>query len=173
MRVDLLRVAQEAKTLEPALPAEEALPRDDFPVTGKAAGLLCRRPEDGKYLLLRRAGEQDYQQMWSLPGGGIDEGETAIEAAFREFKEECGVEPNVIHLHGKLVYPGPPVKYTTFLAQLSGTPRIKLNKREHDKYKWVSIKEARELDLHPGLTWAFDHLEGQGEHADKVERYGF
>lgn len=32
------------------------------------------------------------EEWWTLPGGGIENGESAIEAAIREIKEECGIE---------------------------------------------------------------------------------
>jgi 8-oxo-dGTP pyrophosphatase MutT (NUDIX family) len=50
-------------------------------VAGGAAFLLCRRASR----LSRHAGQ------WALPGGRIDEGETALEAALRELDEELGV----------------------------------------------------------------------------------
>ena len=51
-------------------------------VAGGAAFLLCRRASK----LNRHAGQ------WALPGGRLDPGETAIDAALRELHEELGVE---------------------------------------------------------------------------------
>ncbi len=41
----------------------------------------------GKYLLLEKPRKQ---HAWQFPQGGIDDGETLLEAAAREVKEECG-----------------------------------------------------------------------------------
>lgn len=51
-------------------------------VAGGAAFLLCRRASR----LNSHAGQ------WALPGGRVDQGETAIDAALRELSEELGVE---------------------------------------------------------------------------------
>ncbi len=50
-------------------------------VSGGAAFLLCRRA----------AGLNRHASQWALPGGRIDEGETATDAALRELDEELGV----------------------------------------------------------------------------------
>lgn len=43
--------------------------------------------ENGAYLLVR----QKYQSYWSLPGGGVESGESSRSAAVREVQEETGV----------------------------------------------------------------------------------
>src|SRR3954462_15493158 len=50
-------------------------------VAGGAAFLLCRRAAR----LNRHAGQ------WALPGGRVDDGETALDAALRELDEELGI----------------------------------------------------------------------------------
>ncbi len=52
--------------------------------------------EAGKVLLIKR---RDFA-VWALPGGGIDAGESAAEAAVREAQEETGLEVELLHLVG-------------------------------------------------------------------------
>lgn len=63
--------------------------------TVHAAGVVCFR--DGKVLLIRRA-TPPMQGQWSLPGGRLEKGETAIAAALRELREETGVEARLLGL---------------------------------------------------------------------------
>lgn len=65
-------------------------------------GVACVRDERGRFLLQARA---DFPGLWSCPGGGIDLGESADEAARREAREETGIEVAVVRLLG--VYTGP------------------------------------------------------------------
>lgn len=53
-----------------------------------AVGVVCFR--SGAVLLIRR-GTPPLQGEWSLPGGRIEFGEKAADAALRELKEETGV----------------------------------------------------------------------------------
>ena len=39
---------------------------------------------------------KDYQEYYTLPGGGIEEGETPEEGTIREIKEEFGIDVKVI-----------------------------------------------------------------------------
>ena len=62
-----------------------------FNTTCATAALLVR--DDGKALFIRRAKEPAKDKL-ALPGGFVDEGETAEEGVRREFMEEVGFAPD-------------------------------------------------------------------------------
>jgi 8-oxo-dGTP diphosphatase len=60
-----------------------------------AAGVVCLR---GTEVLLIRRGAPPRLGEWSLPGGRIEPGERAADAALRELREETGVEAELTGL---------------------------------------------------------------------------
>jgi len=62
----------------------------DKPFVG--VGVLIQ--DDNKYLLIKRAAEPD-AGLWSIPGGMVELGERAKEAAKREALEETGLEVEI------------------------------------------------------------------------------
>lgn len=52
---------------------------------------VIARNEKGQLLLVKRK-EEPKRGFWALPGGFIDNGESAIQAALRELQEETGLE---------------------------------------------------------------------------------
>jgi 8-oxo-dGTP diphosphatase len=57
-----------------------------------AYGLVLR---DDSVLLVRISGKGFHTGSWTLPGGGVDHGESPRTALVREMREECGVEAAV------------------------------------------------------------------------------
>jgi len=53
---------------------------------------------NGSRVLLVKRGSEPYRNVWSLPGGGVEVGETLEEAVKRELKEECGIEIEIVRL---------------------------------------------------------------------------
>ncbi|MGN6513330.1 MAG: NUDIX domain-containing protein [Lysobacteraceae bacterium] len=68
-------------------------------MSGRSAGiLLYRRAAAGPEVLLGHPGGPFWRHRdhgaWTIPKGGIDAGESAEQAALREFEEETGVRPD-------------------------------------------------------------------------------
>ncbi len=60
-----------------------------------AVGVVCLK---GNEVLLIRRGTSPRLGEWSLPGGRIEPGERAVDAALRELREETGVEARILGL---------------------------------------------------------------------------
>ena len=58
-----------------------------------AVGIVCFRDD---HVLLIRRGTPPKKGEWSLPGGRIEPGEPARDAALRELREETGVEAKLL-----------------------------------------------------------------------------
>ena len=78
------------------------------------AGIIAAR-EDGAVLLVRRAIEPRIG-AWVFPGGFMDIGETAEEAALRETREEANLEVRDLSLLGVYTRTGPGVVVIVYEA---------------------------------------------------------
>ncbi len=65
----------------------------DRPILGASACVW----RDGRVLIVKR-GKQPNEDLWSLPGGHVEFGETLLHAATRELMEETGIGADLYHL---------------------------------------------------------------------------
>lgn len=108
-----------------------------------AAGVLYM--SEGKFLLMKRK-QGDAAGTWALPAGKVEDGETARDAAIREFKEETGRSIDGVELVG--VTDG----FATYkCAGDNFTPELN---DEHSEYTWADPKDLPD-PLHPGLGLLF------------------
>lgn len=131
-------------------------------VKPKAAGIMfvAAPMVSGKLrvLLLKRSlDEENYAGYWNFPGGGIDEGETAAQAAVREVKEEIGHDTEAEDLR--------PIEdgnatYKLFRVYSDDTFDPKLN-AEHTEHVWAPVDELPK-PLHPGVKAALAELVEKG-----------
>jgi bis(5'-nucleosidyl)-tetraphosphatase len=123
----------------------------------RAAGIVLYRTDGGerRYLLLRSALTR--RLVWEFPKGGIESGETELEAAERELREETGVtvdaytvrpgfrdEEHYLFTRSAAGERQLVVKRVVELLAESTTDEITLS-REAAEFRWLTYREARDL----------------------------
>lgn len=121
-----------------------------------AAGLLLRAPDpagEPMLLLQHRAAWTHQGDLWGLPGGARNSGESAAQAALREAHEEAGIEVGAVRLVGEAsAHPaGDRWSYTTVVADATEPLPVTRN-QESAELRWVPEPEVDTLALHPGLA---------------------
>jgi 8-oxo-dGTP pyrophosphatase MutT (NUDIX family) len=110
---------------------------------------------DGRVLMLQRAADDDILPgAWELPGGGIDPGETPVQAAARELREEVGVTLDEVALSDWGTFRRAGGRCTAFFAAdcAAGDCSPALS-HEHDDWRWAEGPWEVE-PLTPSARWA-------------------
>jgi 8-oxo-dGTP diphosphatase len=118
---------------------------------------------EGKFLVLKeRLRKKD---IWDLPGGKIEYGETPKEALIREVKEELWIDVNVGKSAGIFWFTSDHHQYQVMCHTFICTPpkNFKLDfthnpaDEEFIDHKWVTPAEVAAEDF-PGLTESFQKM---------------
>lgn len=110
----------------------------------KSCGVLPYRIKDGKreFLLVY----ETYSKCWSLPKGHIEAGETDIEAALRELKEETNTTAKLdVSRKASITYPISSFAFKEvvfYLGQVDGVPQAR--EGEIDRFKWISEEDLQD-----------------------------
>lgn len=109
----------------------------------------CIIEHDETILMLFRSKVETNPSLWGIPAGKVENGESDIEAAIREIKEETGIVLNEqdIMYAGELPieYPDFTVIFPVFKAILEQKPTVTLSPREHSDHKWLPPKDVLDL----------------------------
>lgn len=121
----------------------------------EAAGLLIRRTDYGRFLLVLRSADVMDPGVFGIPGGRVELGETTEEAALSESQEELGKLPRLLMLD-RDIYRSGDFTYTTFLSEISGFDadlwKPTLN-WENDGWFWMSADDVASIPekVHPNV----------------------
>ncbi len=101
--------------------------------------------KDGKFLLIKRAEQEDAKHFgyWESPGGKVENNESFEDAAFREVKQETGLD---VKLKKKIkeIKEDNEIKAVVYLAEPLNE-QVSLS-QEHNDFGWFTIEEIRSLD---------------------------
>ncbi|MFC8503157.1 NUDIX hydrolase [Pedococcus sp. NPDC057267] len=103
--------------------------------------------------------------LWALPGGGHEIGESVSDTVVREVKEETGYDVEVVGITGTYTNPRHVMAYDdgevrqqfsiAFRARLVGgeaTPST-----ESREVRWIAPKDLENLDIHPSMRMRIRH----------------
>ncbi len=143
---DRLRLALAAPAKQPPLAGDLI---DEAPGAGIAAAVLIAvtdRPEPGLILTVRRENMRTHAGQIAFPGGRLDPGEDALEAALREAWEEVGLEPSAVQVVGALDAYGTVTGYAITPVLAAIAPDLPLTPHDLEVADWFEAPLAYLID---------------------------
>ena len=129
----------------PPIPAYRAVPAPSpHPMPIRVLASVITR--DSRFLICKRPAHKRHGSLWEFPGGKVEAGETDLEAANRELKEELGVTVRKV---GRTLFsvqdPGSEFVIEFLPVRIEGEPAC----LEHDELAWVSPGQLEDYALAP------------------------
>lgn len=120
------------------------------------------RDDAGRILLVHKTDND----LWALPGGGHDVGESIADTAVREVQEETGVDVEVTSVVGLYTNPNHVMAYDDgelrqqfsicFAARLIGG-KAREDGIETKEVRWVDVDDLDSLNIHPSMRLRITH----------------
>jgi len=121
----------------------------------RAAGVIVFRRTDAGCLFLLVLSRLTKRPLWEFPKGGVDEGESLLEAALRELREETGLAGDAVRLVegferseryrfsvGQGARRTLIQKNVTYFLAEALSEEVRISPAEAHEYAWVDIDEA-------------------------------
>lgn len=106
---------------------------------------------NGKLLVTLRHPDKVFGLKWEVTAGALQKGETEVQGAVRELKEETGIEIDSNHLFLISNQTERYCLWSVFMVRIQDIePNIQLQEGETIDYKWITLKEF-EVMMHDGL----------------------
>ncbi|MFE6994340.1 NUDIX domain-containing protein [Microbacterium sp. NPDC057659] len=120
-----------------------------------ASGVLAVDAERG-VLLQHRVGWSHFGGTWGIPGGARHQGESALDGALRESREEAGIPAGALRPRFANVLDLSIWTYTTVVADVVEPFEPVISDPESVALEWVPVSEVAQRELHPGFanSWA-------------------
>jgi 8-oxo-dGTP pyrophosphatase MutT (NUDIX family) len=120
-----------------------------------AASVIVLRDAPLEVLLLRRSEKSSFvPNAWVFPGGVAEEGESMVDVAVRETREEAGIDldPPQLVLTSRWITPkGLPKRFDTYfyLAHIARDVEVTIDAHEITGFTWITPQDAlARRDLH-------------------------
>jgi 8-oxo-dGTP diphosphatase len=123
----------------------------------RGGAMVAILDENQKLLILKRPAWVSWAPgKWGFPGGAVEAGETPMDAAIRETKEETTLDVKNLRGVGLHLPAGLHAFYTD---SYNGTVKIDY---EHEDWKWAPRNEIENYDLAPNLLAMYDWVLNHG-----------
>ena len=127
-----------------------------------AAGILLRHHDvEPHYFLARRSMYTHLGGTWAIPGGALDQGESPLEGALREFDEEIGVPLHEHELEVVIEHEDDHGGWSYWTLVVDVPDRFDPPSAltwETAEVRWVPASELSELELFDAFRKTLEHL---------------
>lgn len=126
------------------------------------------RDDQARLLMIRRTDND----LYAIPGGGQEAGETVTQAVIREVNEETGIDIEIVGLIGIYSNPAHVIAYDNgevrqeFSICFRGRPtggELRTSE-ESSEVHWATRDDLANLNIHPSIRLRIEH--GQAERAE-------
>ncbi len=117
--------------------------------------------DEGRILMIRRTDND----LYSIPGGQLELGETLTQAAVREVREETGIECEITNIVGLYSNPNHVVAYTDGEVRQEFSICFRANAKnntmhtssESKEVLWVDPSGLGSMNIHPSIRLRLHH----------------